>query len=257
MTNASSPQAGSAIPRRITQDDFELIRTKIDDLNLKDPFGQLKLPLDRAEAEGFHVWMLAMTAIYQSPEHTTAEVAAVLLAPGDRVSVELMNSERSEAPVRTVSLPDCGVALRNPGQTTPSSIFSGAALAPLPDRRPYWYRPFSQEVRTVLARLIAVIGDICPMSLEEAEDTFRREVFLRTSLARLDVYGQVYAHITQNRQLSTGERGDVLIGCFLAGDILLGKEKVAPLGTLTARQVEEIMELIKLTRPRDIPPLTS
>jgi hypothetical protein len=76
-------------------------------------------------------------------------------------------------------------------------------------RAPLRHPPFGPEVRQRLAVLRQTLEEVCPRTLEEWEDGFRRDTHPEQEIALLSMMAGCYRHFTEGRNLPAGQKRDV------------------------------------------------
>jgi hypothetical protein len=80
--------------------------------------------------------------------------------------------------------------------------------------------PFSEEVRDYFRSFAATFADVHPMTVEEWEDGFRRDLHADREIALWRVMEDYYKHFTEGRWLSVEQKTDifkVILACSLNG----------------------------------------
>jgi hypothetical protein len=69
--------------------------------------------------------------------------------------------------------------------------------------------PFGPELRTKLRRIHDALSEVCPKTLEEWEDGFRRDLFPEQEIQRWLWMAHCYEHFTQGRELRPDQQRDI------------------------------------------------
>jgi hypothetical protein len=81
----------------------------------------------------------------------------------------------------------------------------------------YQHPPFTEEIRDHLRQIMASIGEVYPLSLEQWEDGFRRDANPEKEIALWLHLAEVYSRLTAEADLSLGQKTDyfrILVGCM-------------------------------------------
>jgi hypothetical protein len=81
----------------------------------------------------------------------------------------------------------------------------------------YQHPPFTEEIRDILRQIMASIGEVYPLSLEQWEDGFRRDANPEQEIALWLHVAEVYRRLTAGADLSQEQKTDyfrVLVGCM-------------------------------------------
>jgi hypothetical protein len=108
----------------------------------------------------------------------------------------------------------------------------------------YQHPPFSPAVRKLLATILETFKDIyiLPVSLDEFEDGFRRDVHAEREIATWLHMAKVYRQFTDGRDLTMRKKLDIFAVVFVCANN--GKENVfrtVPAPTLSRKRMTEIV----------------
>ena len=119
--------------------------------------------------------------------------------------------------------------------------------------RRYNHPPFDGELKELMRSFHGVFADVFPMSPEEWEDGFRRDVNMRQEVSIWANIAGAFLHFTEGRQLNRGQRKDifdVVLACFNNGpDHVLAT--VRPLTLSRKRVAAMVEEIVRRVAPEN------
>jgi hypothetical protein len=109
----------------------------------------------------------------------------------------------------------------------------------------YQHPPFSEETRELLKQIQETFKDMCPKTVEEWEDGFRKDTHPDREIAIWLHMGKAYAHFTAGRVVDPDQKQDILnviLACVTNGkDYVLQTTNPR---TLSRKRVKEIIDFV-------------
>lgn len=121
------------------------------------------------------------------------------------------------------------------------------AASQIKDDGPYRHPPFTETTRQYLRQIKSSLDEVRPMTLEEWEDGFRRDVHAEREIAIWLHIASTYRRCTEDRAMSPEQRRDyfkVVVACSVSS-----RERVFEIIQLSAISREQALQAVEFFYP--------